>query len=305
MGSMKNVDIIKVLDKVGVEHRYGGGRWVQICCPWCDDHKFHMGYALDSGAFNCFRCGVHKPVETVAKLGRISTTDAIKLMVSFKTDGRRKSEERLLSKHQGRKLCGDTKLPPGVGPLGAWHRQYLARRRFDPDKLVRQWRLYGTTHLSGKWSFRIIIPVYQDGRLVTFQGRDFTGHSEVRYLSPDADECELSVKECLYGQDQVHGESVVVVEGPTDVWRLGPGAVATFGTEYTDEQLVLLAQYANVKVMFDGGEVAAQESAEALSRSLGMLGSSVELVTLSDGDPGDLADEDADELMRDLLGRGG
>lgn len=300
---MKNVDIIKVLDKIAVEHRYQGGRWVQICCPWCDDHKYHMGYALDSGAFHCFRCGTHRPVETIARLAGISVGDAIKLMVQHRTNGRHKTETRLLAQHRGHKFSGDVKLPTGVGPLGVWHKRYLRRRRFDPDWLESRWKLYGTEHLSGPWSFRIIIPVYQDGRLVTWQGRDFTDRSQIRYLSPSADECEVNIKECLYGQDLVHGESVVVVEGPTDVWRLGPGAVALFGTEWTDEQLVLLAGYQNIKVMFDGGEEAAQQSAQELSKALVLMGRSVELVTLPEGDPADLTDVEARELMWELIGR--
>jgi hypothetical protein len=43
-------------------------------------------------------------------------------------------------------------------------------------------------------------------------------------------------KETLYNLDNAKDGTAIVVEGPIDVWRIGDGAVATFGVIYTQKQ---------------------------------------------------------------------
>ena len=49
----------------------------------------------------------------------------------------------------------------------------------------------------------------------------------------------VNYKDILYNMDRVQGEKVVVVEGITDVWRMGDGFVASFGTTLTSAQINL------------------------------------------------------------------
>ena len=44
-------------------YRYG---WIQVCCPFCGDGNFHLGYNVSKGYFNCYRCGSHGLIETLA-----------------------------------------------------------------------------------------------------------------------------------------------------------------------------------------------------------------------------------------------
>ena len=104
--------------------------------------------------------------------------------------------------------------------------------------------------------------------------------------------------------DKALGHSVVIVEGITDVWRLGPGAVATFGIEWTNEQALLLKNFARVFVMYDFEEEQAEEQAYKLGVTLsGLGGVSVEKLYVPghDGDPGDLTNEKARSLMGQLF----
>ena len=140
--------------------------------------------------------------------------------------------------------------------------------------------------------------------MVSYQGRDITNKSDMKYKAC-RQELELKDhKNCLYGLDQVPGGSVVGVEGITDVWRLGFGAVATFGIKYTIAQVALFLRFQNIIFLFDPEEQA-QEQARKLSSELIGGGRHVELIQYleSNVDPGDMSDDDSKYLMKDLIGR--
>lgn len=109
-------------------------------------------------------------------------------------------------------------------------------------------------------------------------------------------------RELLYDPDNAHGNTVMVVEGVTDVWRLGDGAVATFGTSLskTSPQIMLLQRFRKVFVIFDT-EPKAQAKAKWLRDQLSVLGIWAINVRLKTGDPGDMTPEQALELRKELL----
>ncbi len=70
--------------------------------------------------------------------------------------------------------------------------------------------------------------------------------------------------------DYIDKDKVIVVEGVTDVWRLGKGkAVATFGINFTQRQLNILVKrkFKKIGILFDNGQQA-QEQADELKESL-------------------------------------
>ena len=109
----------------------------------------------------------------------------------------------------------------------------------------------------------------------------------------------------MYGLDEVDTDTLVVVEGITDVWRLGPGAVATFGTGYKPSQILMMSQFERIFLLFDSeqDDPNAIKRSEELANTLSSIGKEVEIIELDEGDPGDLKQEDADHLMKDLLRR--
>jgi DNA primase len=153
--------------------------------------------------------------------------------------------------------------------------------------------------MIGPYKFRIIIPILQRGKLASFQGRDYTGRSDLRYKTCEKEKEVVCHKHLLYNADAIPGEDVVVVEGVTDVWRLGPGSVATFGTGFTQEQVMILAGYRRVFLLYDGEE-AATRRADKLAHAISGLGAEVELVTLDGGDPAEMSQDDADYMMLEL-----
>jgi hypothetical protein len=195
------------------------------------------------------------------------------------------------------------KLPKEAESLTPLCRRYLEGRRFNPDKLSRLWGLKGVGPL-GLYRFRIIAPITYHGQVVSFQARDATDRAELRYRACPKDQEARDHKECLYGLDAVPGDRAVVTEGITDVWRLGPGAVATFGVQFSLTQVALLQDFSRVSVLFDSGkeDPEAPKQARKLALMLNAFNVETETVELNaGGDPGKLDQKEADEIMRELL----
>lgn len=193
-------------------------------------------------------------------------------------------------------------LPPGCGPMADCHKQYLERRKYDPDQLAATWGLLGTGPV-GPYKLRVIIPIHFQNVMVSFQGRDITNQSPLKYKACSKDKEARDHKTVLYGLDKVPGSSVVIVEGVPSVWRLGPGSVATFGIEYTAAQVGLLRQFSRRYILFDAGasEGAARAQSLRLATALSAFDGITEVLDLGEGDPGDvLTDSEAEAFMVSL-----
>lgn len=267
------------------EHRHASTGWVQVCCPQCDQGKgFHCGIHLDFGNCNCWRCGKLDRLDVFASLLG-SRRAAVRALRQYTTEG-------MAAKPQKIRHAATCTLPSEAGPLQDRHKRYLRGRGFDAEELEDLWDLKGTGR-HGRMRFRVLAPIYLDRVLCSYQGRDVTGKAKAPYLPCRAEDEARPHKHCLYGLDMVPGRSVVVVEGIVDVWRIGPGAVATFGTGWSREQAQLLADRMDfVYVLFDP-EAEAQTKADSLADVLDLAGVNVEVWEQEEGaDPGELDEED-------------
>ena len=165
--------------------------------------------------------------------------------------------------------------------------------------MSRVWGLLGTGPI-GEYKFRIVAPIEFEGRLVSYQCRDITGRAALPYLACAQENEVRDHKHCLYGMDLVPGHSVVIVEGIADVWRLGPGAIATFGIGYTTEQVDLMRRWKRRFVLFDSADPQALEKAEQLADMLSGFGGWTEILEIDSSDPGAMDQEDANDLMKEL-----
>jgi len=280
----------------GHKHRRPG--WVQVECPFCTGNPgYHLGYNIQNDYFNCWRCG-HKSVsDVIMRFLDCSYRDAQRELKMFKGRPRFKKDKEDLRP----KLRSACKWPPDCGPLKKQHKQYLKSRDFDPDVLEERYQLRGTGYL-GNYKFRIIAPIFFEHKMVSYQGRDITERSALPYKAcAQADEAR-DHKHCLYGAELVPGSDVVIVEGIVDAWRLGPGAVATFGIEHTQAQLNLLRKYRRRFVYYDSADVQAMEQAEKLAAALSAFRGEVEIIETEWEDPGEMPQEEANELMKELIG---
>ena len=264
-------------------------RWIQICCPFCGDHSHHLGFHAEYSAFKCWRCGKHTAKEVFTSISKIPFHEIREKY--YGKEGRpsiRKSKEKAsLTK---------ISLPKEFQDLSKPHKTYLTDRNFDWQKIKSLYNIMGTGPI-GSWKNRIIMPVYHDGILATYTSRDITDKSDQRYKACSAINEAREIKHCLYGYDMIPGKSVIVVEGPTDVWRLGPGSVATFGTEFKMAQVNLLKKFKNVFILFDPG---AEKNATKLADNIWPF-TDVEIVEIDEDDPGSMSQKDADDLMKELI----
>lgn len=287
------------LESQGLEyterHKHVTRGWVGIACPFCSGNPgYHGGFNIHSGHYHCWRCGGHPVTKVIAALLGINWTTARALELKF-TDAQ-SPPQQLEPARGGAERC---EPPAGCGPLGPKAQQYLIRRGFDPERLSNDWGLLDSG-TSGPYRFRIIAPVIQDGRWISYVGRDYTGRQPEPYKSCSAEREVFPHKNTLYGLHRTTArKTVVVVEGAADVWRLGPGCVATFGVEWTVSQAVLLAQrFERVFIMYDD-EDGAQSQAEGLWRAVvsfcpGMEGEILRIPGVKD--PGELSERDAGEI---------
>lgn len=301
------IDWKGLLDSLHVECWTSGKNVAKDCvnircpCPGCQDHSNHGGFNTITGGYRCWKCNGTYPAQAIAWAAHITVHEANKLIAQF-TLGPNVVPVR------PEPVFAKTLEMPG-GPLTDLHRNYLLKRGLDPEFLVRHYGIQGTG-LFVRWnktdySLRIIIPIKDPaGRVVSFQARDITNHPDkIRYLACPP-ELSLANAKCLvYGADLAwHRDSVVVVEGVFDAWKLGPGAVATFGTGMRPEQLVMLAHWKRVTFFFDP-ESEAQKHADEYAHVVAMYGSEVEVAfedfgTAPNGDKRDLGDLTPHELTR-------
>ena len=201
--------------------------------------------------------------------------------------GRPKEWETVLPKNF--KLLRSDRLPRSVS-------RFFRARRFDPD-ICEEFDL-GYCQPPGEYADCLIAPVYLRGEVVSFQALN---PNKGYYESCAKGRAKYSNKEFLYGVDWVKdSDRVFVVEGITDVWRLGKGnAVGTFGIKYTRTQVSLLWEFfrgKKLRILYDAD---AGEQAEALGVELGILGfENLKIIKLKEGDPADLDERGVREILR-------
>jgi hypothetical protein len=282
----------------GVRHKRTRRGWLQTNCPRlsCGGSDYHLGFNKFGGYLNCYRCGAMSITEFIKDSLNI---DWRKAKILEKEYGGADNRIFIPRKKKAFEKEIDVRLPPGTAKMKKQHLRYLRGRGFDPYELERTWDLKGTGHI-GFYNFRIVAPVYYKKTLVSYQCRDITERSEFKYLTCKEEDERIHHKDIVYGHDLAK-KRVIVVEGIADVWKLGPGSVALFGTGWTHEQVMFLKKYKKVFIFFDN-EPEAIQRAHKLCFELNMIGVDAEVITMDiDGDPGSLSLEDSRYVMRELL----
>jgi hypothetical protein len=224
------------------------GEYYAVNCPFCNDtrHRCYINhrYGTDDELgraqtflATCFNAGcplsMRKP-EIYKQLEEMLTGhNLVQLRHAPITEGKLVDVE---------KICGTW---PGivtrVDKLPASHEavMYLAGRGFDVEVIGR---FYNVHWCSKSDRFvcenRLIIPVYHNKQMVGWQARPAfdtdwkTSDLPKYYISPG-----MPRRQILYNLGNARRfQTGVIVEGETDVWRLGPQAVCTFGATMTEPQ---------------------------------------------------------------------
>lgn len=264
-----------------LEHtRVKGGEQYYICCPFCGDTKFHMNfsylwdtdltigpttYHCSSSLFNCYRRHCQDIPQNrqsvVESLRRAMGDDNIIKSVEI-------SEEIVDNSNESR-ISNQVPLPAGLKSITDptipyYVRNYwLGERKYTIDDLEHFGVKFAYLNYPVKAGAPVcrqmvtIIPVVQDDeywfyqiRLIPIGGdssngyeKDQLGDELPRYIIPRGSKKSWA----LYNIDRAEYQpTVYILEGPTDVWRVGDAGIARFG------KTLSAAQINQIKIKLNG-----------------------------------------------------
>jgi len=296
-------DIEAYLQNRGIEYITEGKNvtagWLEINCPFCgDDPSFHMGVSPERW-ISCWRCGTKGSVlKYIMFVEDCSYGKAKKIAMEFvdETLSHLKIEDRDEIYRPSKVVLPESKK------LLDDHYNYLENRGFDAKEIERKYKLTATGKCRGidsKYSYRILVPVLVNRLPVSFTALSHTS-SRQRYLHCEDSRAVIPMKSLFYNIDSVR-DTALIVEGVTDVWRMGDGCIAAMGEVFTIKQVLFLVRRKVLRcfVMFDA-EYNAQKRAKSLAEMLSGFIKHVEIYELEIGDPGELSEEEAKKIRQDI-----
>lgn len=234
--------------------------WYRVLCKVCNDHGRkgkRAGFRFDNGVtgFSCFNCGTtakNEPGEPISKnfksilnafgidnseLAQFSLS-ALENHVDFskvKQDKPKNYEPREIEKPEHFQLVSEFPDDPWAKEMV----EYLRDRKVDPQSHPF---MFST---DPRWKGRLIIPVYKNGRLIFYQGRDLTETRKDKYIS-----CDVEKQNIIFGFDRLFthmDDRLYVTEGFFDALPLN--GVAIFGNTLTEGQKYWLERSPRDKVL--------------------------------------------------------
>jgi len=265
--------------------------WVGLRCPFCRDNSDHLGFSTQSGAFSCWKCGPHRAFETLGAILGMDEGTVRTLCKGYWVNGvgARPSDLRKLSK-------SSIELPKGNRSKGI--DKFLAKRMITQE----MYDFYDLRDggVAGDWAYRLVIPIYYKNKIVSATGRAISKEMEIRYKTLPYEKQIVDLKTIFFGLDDVPADTVIVVEGPLDAIRGGPGFIASFGSKFKEEQITLLSGFRRVFFLLDNDE-AGIEASKKYAHELATMGVETERITLEDyKDIGETPDEEIESIRREL-----
>ena len=277
-------NILKILDSNNIDYIERGENvrkgCISVQCFFCGnaDPSYHLNINLKSGAYNCWRnkrhsgrrfeklvmqildCSFREAESILGKTTVLSDEDW-----GFKELFKKEEMVKSLEKETKRSL----KFLPEfleIERKGAtrifW--DYLNGRGFshtDISFILVKYNL--RCCFDGKWSYRIIFPVYVLGNLVTWVGRSIYSDCELPYMNLSVDESVIPAFQCLFNYDSClfGGDTLYVNEGVIDQLKIdlfsgnGVKACCLFTNSITEAQVGYLYElsflFKNVIILLD------------------------------------------------------
>ena len=306
MNDLSSFDVIEYLQETGISYTESGKNvshnWIGISCPFCGDQSNHCGINVHSKVFSCFRCGTKGNItKLIGELENKTFSGAMNTVKKFL------KKEKYAYTQSGKKKIRSNEMVESLISENAVvlckkDQDYLVSRGFEPKSLESNYGILSCKPTSD-YAQRILIPYNILGKPFTFSTRDVSGKAKVKYKHCPISRSVAAPKELLFGIDHATKDTCVVVEGCFDVFRVGFGAVALSGIQYTRTQVLALSRFKRIFLLFDP-ETQAQEAALKLANDLSFCSASVEILKLDiDCDPGDMKEDDVKCLRKEIFGR--
>lgn len=300
-------DIKDYLEEQGIHYITSGKNvtagWINIKCPFCEEYgdpdlSQHLGINPATGGFHCWRCKERGTLVKLVGHYEKSLNRAREIIGPYLPEGKKTPYG---ANKERKKTVSEIKMPAYFSSLSITAKNplvksFLKTRGFDPLETCQKHNLSYAGHL-GNFKFRMIIPIFLQNKMVSFQGRDITGKSPSPYKALSDEKSSVSIKDTLYEIDEIiPGNTMIIVEGILDQWKMGSGSVATYGTMWTKEQVLLLQSKNPQKIfiLFDN-EPNALRCAKELAREIWFC--ETEVITLTNhNDPGECSQKEIKEI---------
>lgn len=244
---------------------------VNIACPWCGaaDPSQHLGINLETGWYSCWRNKAghsgKSPLRLIMKLLHVPYEKAREIAglgegyidpegfdaVVARLMGRAEVSGKAVERREFLDL--DKHFIPILDDRMKTRRfwNYLYTRGFLEQDIVRLCADYQLLACrDGRWSDRLIIPYFLDGRLIAWTGRAI-GKAEIRYKDLSIEESLIPIKQTLFNHDAVFSEgkrdTLTLHEGPIDALKMdfygkefGVRSMALSTNSMSDHQIYML-----------------------------------------------------------------
>lgn len=294
---------------------------INICCPFCqEDTKFHMGINLKKNFYGCWRNESHRGRDIsylVAKLLKCSIKYA--KYIVYGGDNTVLNEQNSFLETINKKIYKtthkDKKLQETFNlsefdvfksiKVNSKYYNYLKKRGFENTSLLID--KYNLKYSPiGNWTGRVIFPIYINNELVTWQGRDITGKSFLRYKDLEKNKSKIYTKSCIYNYDNLEGDILYICEGVFDALKIDfytsseIASTCVFTKTVTQDQYKLLfnkiKNFKEVRILFDKNTLS---DAYKVKSQLIVVNKNIKVILLPDGikDAGDMTKEQINDTI--------
>ena len=252
-------DIIRIFKYFDIEYWTDGKNvtvgWINIQCPFCDDHSNHMGVDRCKLTFNCWRCRQHGYFTYLVARAAGTTEKHVEGLlgnsaIGFKKDAVQQIEDILAEPVAEEE--GEPKKPyfPEYAEIidertdSPLLEYYMKRRNISLQTLMQHYCLICE---CGSHKMRIIIPVLWEGEVVSWQAADMTGQAVLKYRTAPGPK----LNQYLYEYYKIQlGSTIYLVEGVLVHWRMEHDVLCHFGTSITPRQRRLIVDKQPEEVLF-------------------------------------------------------
>jgi DNA primase len=264
------IDIIGTLSELGIDFKSDGknvgANDINVDCPFCE-HEKHLGISK-TGAVNCWVCeftDLDRRPSLPYILSRLCGLPMSEIKGVLKEYGW--EEDARFSKAADSQpdkcfIPNTYEIKPGSKAY-----TYLKSRGFGQET-IDTYKLRYFPESDKYYGSRIFIPVIHNGKTVTYTARSFSD-SHPRYKNASIKASSMRTKSVLYNYDLAKAhDRAFLLEGVTDVWRMGTDSMSVFRSALSGEQrnLILRAGFKQLDIIFDPKATArAYSAAENLS----------------------------------------
>lgn len=263
---------------------YKHGEYYRVSCPYCGDTRSRLYFSYLWGIYDPAEQTRHLDLahcqneSCLSKTGRRDQL-SYELYDAFPSQLLRRENLRTGKPFTIPEFVDSPGRVVAVDKLSNSHPavEYLSSRGYDVRELASQFSVGYCEDAADAYPLmqgRLVVPVFSGGKLVGWQGRyvgdiDWKARRIPKYYNWVA----FSKSHFLYNQDSaVRYKLVVLVEGVTDVWSVGPQAVASFGAGASVAQLSKLGELGRdgfLVLLCDGDDAGRGPKLEAMLKHLG------------------------------------